>query len=562
MICVARDLLLGRRVAIKLAKHDEDPRALLAEAAAQAKFSHPYVLSVLDAGHDMDHCFVVVEYVDGVDASVASLNPNFSTEDARKIVLDAAQGLSALHDSGLVHGDVTPRNLMVGKDGRTRIIDFGLATRGRGTGAGTPGFFAPELPRTGATPQTDQYGLGRTLAALLRQSQGSNPALERVVRRATSPTPQRRYASVAALAHAMRHPGWRNALPTAAFAVLAIAVSPEGPKDLDSRYLELIETATKDLLGNGYDGTWRPLLHRAHAIAERTGKPEHRLTVAMLAARVALRDNDSGQRDLDLAAARLAQEVDDPSLRATALLNLATAYDEDAAAADLSLQLAKPIVDGLPADDPVRGLYAATLAYTRITDPTAPMPVVDGQYAPLVALATLMQNFGEQPDTAEHPQCDAIDGAYPQALCYTVVAAAHLGAEGTMIGITDSKPAFRSADLAVSLLEPLVAPDNCDLKFVLFLRGAATVVDDPARAAVDLARAAQPCPDALPEERVCIELLWALALLRSGAPAEAAAIEARLAGLELDQDNQYLARILRAELQGLPTPTVAQATER
>jgi serine/threonine-protein kinase len=135
-VYAAYDPELDRRIALKLlhtARGTAGARArLVREARALGKLSHPNVVQVHDVGEHEGDVFVAMELVDGepLDAwcKGAPRPPWRAVLDA---YLDAARGLSAAHDKGLVHRDVKPGNLLRGKDGRVRVADFGLAAAAR-----------------------------------------------------------------------------------------------------------------------------------------------------------------------------------------------------------------------------------------------------------------------------------------------------------------------------------------------------------------------------------------------------------------------------------------------
>lgn len=168
-VFVAYDPKLDRDVVLKLlrakarAKTDERER-LLAEAQSLAKLSHPNVVIVYDASTWADGVYMTSEYVEGATLDVWLAAQPRSFEAIRKVLLEAARGLGAAHEAGIVHLDVRPENVLVGDDGVARVRGFSLARHvsglrslesqsGGGSGGdhraefsvvGRPGYVAPE----------------------------------------------------------------------------------------------------------------------------------------------------------------------------------------------------------------------------------------------------------------------------------------------------------------------------------------------------------------------------------------------------------------------------------
>ncbi|MEM6290132.1 MAG: serine/threonine-protein kinase [Myxococcota bacterium] len=120
---------LGRGVAIKLLVADAagaNRRArLLREAHALARLSHPNVVQLYDAGVEGDEIFIAMELVLG--GTLADEVEGASWQEVLHLYLAAGRGLQAAHEAGLVHRDFKPSNVLVGRDGRPRVADFGLA---------------------------------------------------------------------------------------------------------------------------------------------------------------------------------------------------------------------------------------------------------------------------------------------------------------------------------------------------------------------------------------------------------------------------------------------------
>jgi predicted Ser/Thr protein kinase len=134
----ALDPQLGRAVALKLLKTDATSKVLherlLREAHALARLSHPNVVAVHDAGPFGDDVFVAMEFIEGRTLR-QWLTESRDWRSVLDVFLAAGEGLAAAHRAGLVHRDFKPDNVIVGADGRVRVLDFGLA---RATGATEP----------------------------------------------------------------------------------------------------------------------------------------------------------------------------------------------------------------------------------------------------------------------------------------------------------------------------------------------------------------------------------------------------------------------------------------
>jgi eukaryotic-like serine/threonine-protein kinase len=200
-VLVAYDPQLDRRVALKLLRpdsHAEDPQAstrMLREAQALAKLSHPNVVAVHDVGTHHSQVYIAMEYVEGTSLSVWLRTPR-PWREATSMLIASGRGLAAAHAAGIVHRDFKPGNVMIGRDGRARVLDFGLAratlgsdtpdpwsrsSSGRrsspdlaselteaGAVMGTPAYMAPEqFLGKPVGPAADQFAFCVTLHAAL-----------------------------------------------------------------------------------------------------------------------------------------------------------------------------------------------------------------------------------------------------------------------------------------------------------------------------------------------------------------------------------------------------------
>src|SRR6185295_16502641 len=157
-VYAAYDPQLDRRVALKLLRPDvvaamagDEGRArVLREAQALARLSHRNVVAVHDVGTEDGEIFIAMEYVEGVTARRWLHEQERSWKEILSVFDQAARGLAAAHDAGLVHRDVKPDNILVTSAGRVVVLDFGLA---RGAGVPDPGVRAPAT-QAGRPPPT------------------------------------------------------------------------------------------------------------------------------------------------------------------------------------------------------------------------------------------------------------------------------------------------------------------------------------------------------------------------------------------------------------------------
>ncbi|MBS1122410.1 MAG: serine/threonine kinase family protein [Deltaproteobacteria bacterium] len=181
----ASDPDLDRTIAIKIVRHRDamDDERALREGRALARLTHPNVVTVFDVGVWTGGVFLAMELVRGQTVREWLATPR-AWRDIVRIYAAAARGLDAAHRVGLVHRDVKPDNLVLGDDGRVRVIDFGLAVdhaRPDGTLGGTPAYMAPEQrEHPAANALSDQYAL---FVSLYEALEGQRPADDVAVRR-------------------------------------------------------------------------------------------------------------------------------------------------------------------------------------------------------------------------------------------------------------------------------------------------------------------------------------------------------------------------------------------
>ena len=131
-VWAARDPELGREVAVKRlhlapdAAGGDTSTRLRREAQAMARLNHPNVVAIYELGEDRGHVFCAMELVDGVTLRGWLATPR-SWREVLEVARAAGQGLAAAHAAGLVHRDIKPENILIARDGRTLVTDFGLA---------------------------------------------------------------------------------------------------------------------------------------------------------------------------------------------------------------------------------------------------------------------------------------------------------------------------------------------------------------------------------------------------------------------------------------------------
>jgi tRNA A-37 threonylcarbamoyl transferase component Bud32 len=180
----AFDETLERWVAIKVLHQtmEDDPVQLerfRREARTVARLSHPHVVTVIDAGEDDGHPFIVFEYVDGdtLKGLIRRTGP-LPVVEAVAYAIEIGRGLMAAHAERLVHRDVKPQNVLIDPDGRAKVTDFGISRSldadgltATGRVLGTTDYVAPEQALgEEVTEQSDVYSLGICLFEMLTGS--------------------------------------------------------------------------------------------------------------------------------------------------------------------------------------------------------------------------------------------------------------------------------------------------------------------------------------------------------------------------------------------------------
>jgi serine/threonine protein kinase/Tol biopolymer transport system component len=251
----ARDTRLGRDVALKIlpesfAGQGDRLRRFEQEARAVATLNHPNILAIHDIGEQSGTPFIVSELLEGESLRDVLDRGAVAQRKTIEYGVQVAHGLAAAHEKGIVHRDLKPENVFVTKDGRIKILDFGLAKLAQSPGStpneatmtmgshtavgvvmGTASYMAPEQVRgESVDPRTDIFAFGavlyemlsgvrafrretaaETMTAVLKEDppEISGPvrvvssALERIVRRCLEKNPEQRFQSARDLSFAL-----------------------------------------------------------------------------------------------------------------------------------------------------------------------------------------------------------------------------------------------------------------------------------------------------------------------------------------------------------------------
>jgi Tol biopolymer transport system component len=252
----ARDTRLKREVAIKVLPQATslDPdrlRRFEQEALATAALNHPNILAVFDIGTNEGSPYVVSELLEGETLRERLRSGSIAVRKTLDYALQIAHGLAAAHEKGIIHRDLKPENLFLTKDGRVKILDFGLAKLTQpesgdhtaqatlthvtevGTVLGTAGYMSPEQVRGVAVDaRSDIFSFGAilyemisgkrafhrdtaadTMSAILKEdppdfaetNRNVSPALERIVQHCLEKNPESRFHSASDIAFDLEH---------------------------------------------------------------------------------------------------------------------------------------------------------------------------------------------------------------------------------------------------------------------------------------------------------------------------------------------------------------------
>ncbi len=203
-VYVARQISLGRDVAVKVVPENVSDTPLPDEARTVAQLHHPNIVQVFSAGVDSDCAWFAMELVKGESAE---RHVFASVEDVARLGASVAGALAYAHRCGIIHRDMKPSNIFIGDSGMVKLGDFGLAclvSDGVMDTSGTKRYMAPEVLNGGEVSEaSDQYSLGVTLRELAGRGVHDAPRppsdFAAICAKATMHNPSERYENVEAM---------------------------------------------------------------------------------------------------------------------------------------------------------------------------------------------------------------------------------------------------------------------------------------------------------------------------------------------------------------------------
>jgi serine/threonine protein kinase len=181
LVYKAHDILLGRNVAIKVLRQqfvddEEFIRRFRREAQSAASLSHPNVVSIYDVGQEDEIHYIVMEYIEGFNLNeIIKARAPLQVEESIRIAAQICDALDHAHQNQIIHRDIKPHNILIGRNGRVKVTDFGIAravtsTTITQTGSviGSVHYFSPEHAKGVVTGEkSDLYSLGIVLYQML-----------------------------------------------------------------------------------------------------------------------------------------------------------------------------------------------------------------------------------------------------------------------------------------------------------------------------------------------------------------------------------------------------------
>ena len=178
----AQDRRLSRFVAIKILKQEYSSdknfvTKFRGEAQSVAGLSHPNIVNVYDVGEDGGLYYIVMELIEGITLKkFIERKGRLEIKEAVGIAIQIAQGMEAAHNNHIIHRDIKPQNIIISRDGKIKVTDFGIARAASSNtlttaAMGSVHYISPEQARGGYSDEkSDIYSLGVTLYEMLSGS--------------------------------------------------------------------------------------------------------------------------------------------------------------------------------------------------------------------------------------------------------------------------------------------------------------------------------------------------------------------------------------------------------
>ncbi|MCR4781593.1 MAG: Stk1 family PASTA domain-containing Ser/Thr kinase [Lachnospiraceae bacterium] len=231
----AVDQVLSREVAVKVLKEEfaEDENFVSkfrSEAQNAARLEHPNIVNIYDVGSEDGLYYIIMEYVEGITLKTyIEKKGHLNYKEVISIAIQVGRGIESAHKNHIIHRDIKPQNIIISKEGKVKVTDFGIARAASGKtvsaeAMGSVHYISPEQARNGyVTERSDIYSLGivmyematgsvpfdgdTAVSVALKHLQGEMTppsklvedipvALERIIIKATMKSPERRYADV------------------------------------------------------------------------------------------------------------------------------------------------------------------------------------------------------------------------------------------------------------------------------------------------------------------------------------------------------------------------------
>ena len=231
----AVDQVLGREIAVKVlkeefAKDENFVSKFRSEAQNAARLEHPNIVNIYDVGSEDGLYYIIMEYVEGITLKTyIEKKGHLNYKEVISIAIQVGRGIEAAHKNNIIHRDIKPQNIIISKEGKVKVTDFGIARAASGNtvsaeAMGSVHYISPEQARNGyVTERSDIYSLGivmyematgsvpydgdTAVSVALKHLQGEMTppsalvsdvpvALERIIQKATMKSPERRYFDV------------------------------------------------------------------------------------------------------------------------------------------------------------------------------------------------------------------------------------------------------------------------------------------------------------------------------------------------------------------------------